>query len=188
MEAKVAAKSSGVTNVTMDVNMITGVGSQYFGGFTSATGYDVVSNVGYRNLLGQSLANTYSHGGEWSLYSLILSMNTQFTAPITVRFVVTFKNGVKVIFVLTAAQIEQANYQAGQSVDAEGHPIPDSSITNPNTAPGTFGGNYTFRTDSSLQNWLNAARDAGVPISGGSSRKIACVWVGSAMYCRYVYQ
>lgn len=104
MDRKATAKAAGQTYSTIVINTKTGFNESYLGNFNDIIGYDIASDVGLRNSVGQTLAQNYS-GFLPGLFSVLLSMSTPATAPITIRFVITLDNGVQVSFQLTAGQI-----------------------------------------------------------------------------------
>lgn len=59
---------------------------------------------------------------------------------------------------------ETPEYVQGSAKDSDGNPIPDGSAA---SNPAQFQGVYAFSTQSNLDNWLFAARVAGIPITNG---------------------
>ncbi len=202
LEQKTQAKLSGNPGlvITVDANNPTGASTMIvdpLGAWVNSNAYDVVSNPGVRNSIGASLANGYTgavtgsstlNSAIQNLVSTLMSASTAFTSPISIRIVITWKDGSKTTYEMSSGDVAEAKYVNGESRDERNQPIPDPAFTDPTTGGG-YSGTYTFNTNNAIDDWLNAAAQAGIQITGGSSGlRLSCSWVNTTLTCKRLNQ
>lgn len=155
--------------------------------------YDVINGGTFRNQLGTQLAKAVSgNTGDVSLdnlgvtlTSVLLSLNAPVVGQTTITIKIHWTNGTKTTFIIKPSNVSQAEYQAGMSTDENGNPIPDTAIVDPDTA-GTYDGQWTFNTTQSVDRWVQNARNRGISVTGGGSRRLSCTWNGQVLRCSFI--
>jgi hypothetical protein len=162
-------------------------------GFNDANTYDIVGSSNLRTQLEQqiaaSAAGATTGSSIWdslafALRSLSLSFLGQKIGVSSVTYVIIWKDGSKTVLKVEAGASHRAKYQPGESVDAEGNKVPDAAATDPATGP-SYAGQYYFENNSNLEEWLNAARMHGIPVTRGGSAQLSCSWKGTTLTCMY---
>lgn len=192
VEGKIEAQAKGdgliVVNISPDQYNGTLFSRDPFGGYSSLSAYDIVNSVTLRNSMGTKLAQGMSatKTGNVLLDDLGVTLNSVIMSmgfPTGFKIVITWKDGSKTSFTIDSATANQAQYVAGESKDSSGNPIPDASATTP-SAGGIYGGEYRFDTSQSLEKWVQAAINYGIPVTGGGdSRHLRCTWDGETLRC-----
>lgn len=171
-------------------------GGNPLGGFENSSAYDVVNSVTVRNMLGRNIAQSMAGATTSStqlndlavtLNSVLMSLTSPFSSQVSFTLVITWKDGTTTTFEIDSSSANQAEYVEGKSQDQNSNPIPDASITS-SAAGGTYGGQYHFDTTKSLSNWVNAAIDYGIPVTGqaSGSNRMSCTWDGRTLQCSYM--
>lgn len=160
-------------------------------GYGNSNAYEVVSSVAVRNGIGIKLARAMSltNTGNTVLDNLGITLNSVIMgmgAPNGFKIVISWKDGTKTTFIIDAASAHEAQYAPGESRDSNGQPIPDAAITTPN-AGNVYGGAYRFDSGSSLDKWVQAAINYGIPVTGmrSGSNRLSCSWDGKTLNCRF---
>lgn len=164
--------------------------------FKGSDAYEIVQNATARQNLGRRLAESFKGADEsspnWNSIASQLSMAVLTFGELygagTVTMVIEWRNGTVTVYRLTTANIDESKYENGESRDAQGNKIPDSAISNPETA-GSYVGSYYFGElpggANNLQRWMDSARMYGVPITGGAGgNRASCSWDGVTIRCK----
>lgn len=163
--------------------------------FKGSSAYDIVQNATLRQTFGQRLADAFkgtdSSSPLWnslagSVSQAVLSWGDSFGFG-TVTIYVTWRDGTVTVYKLTSENANEAKYINGESRDAQGNKIPDASITDPQTAA-SYVGSYYFGElpggNRALNEWLDAARMYGIPITGAGGNSVTCTWDGQTLRCQ----
>ncbi len=160
-------------------------------GFEGWSAYEVATDTNMRGQFGRALAASYAgattNSTVWnnlatSLKSLTmdwLSGNLNFDF---ITITVYWSDGSVTPMVIHKGNITQAEPVPGQSFDADGNRIPDPQVTRDGS---DYVGDYRFRRDETLENWLLAANRYGIPITGSPGRRMSCSWDGQTLRCHY---
>jgi hypothetical protein len=103
--------------------------------------------------------NTFLDGVD-SLISQLATGYFGFELTVTVYFA----DGSSIKIAYNKGNSQTPVYVEGSAKDSDGNPIPDGSVA---SNPAQFQGVYVFSTQSNLNNFLFAARVAGIPITNG---------------------
>ncbi|MCF7222345.1 hypothetical protein [Marilutibacter chinensis] len=195
LDAKMTAQASGASNVVVNISPDGYNGTLFannpFGGFSGSNAYEVAGSVTVRNQLGTNLAQSMTATGtsNQTLTDLGVTLNSVIMGmgfPSGFKIIITWKDGSKTTFTIDSSTANKAEYVPGESSDAQGNPIPDSSATNQDGAM-NYVGSYYFDSNGSLADWVRAAADYGIPVNGSASgsRRMSCSWDGRALVCHY---
>jgi hypothetical protein len=169
-------------------------GTTPLGGYNGFNAYDLVTSGTLRNSIGTLIANHWSGATTGSqslndnltaLRSLIQGGLIPGVTAFTRTVVIVWDDGSRSVFQIKPDTADIADYQEGQSTDANGNPIPEATTVGPGST--TFNGlEFTFRTDYDVERWVRQMRLLGVPVTGGQGRRIGCVRVGDGpLECHY---
>jgi len=167
-----------------------------FGGFANVSAYTVLASVTVRNGLGANLGAAKTTipgmvGLNQTLTAAVMSAGGMFGGgPVTITYILTFRNGTTVKYVLQANSVNEAKYVEGSARDTDNNPIPDGSLHQEGVASGYIGEFY-FSTQENLNSWIDAMERQGVPVTGvqrGEERRIECSWSEDfkSVNCRYL--
>lgn len=100
-----------------------------------------------------------------------------------VTVTVYWSDGSKTVMTIDKDDVTMMDYVPGQSYDSEGHRIPDYSAIG--SGGREYIGTYEFTNEDALNEWLYAASQHGIPITGSRSNRMSCNWDGRTLSCRY---
>jgi hypothetical protein len=160
-------------------------------GFDNANAALVAGDTNLQNALGTALAANYVGAdlGSTTLNDLafeVIALGLDFTGAAigfdAVTITLVWKDGGKTVMKMKGDNITQAEYVKGASYDADGNKLPDSSAVS--SGDGYVGG-YRFRDTTSVEDWVNAAAQYGIPIHGGHTNRMTCSWDGRRLVCHF---
>ncbi|MBB1061616.1 hypothetical protein [Marilutibacter spongiae] len=160
-------------------------------GFEGWSAYEVATDTNMRAQFGRALAASYAgattSSNTWnnlatSLKSLAVDWMSGRLNFDFITITVHWSDGSITPMVIRKGNVTLAEPIQGQSFDADGNRIPDPEVTQDGS---DYVGNYRFRSDANLDNWLYAANRYGVPITGTPSRRMSCSWDGQTLRCHY---
>lgn len=194
LDAKAAAQASGQKLVVVHISPGTYNGMLFardpFGGFSSVDAYEVIQSVNVRNGLGENLATALASTGtaNTTLNNLGVTLNSflfSMGMPSGFKIVITWADGSSSTFEIDSDSAHQAKYVPGESKDPNNLPIPDTSANSPDAGE-IYAGEYNFGGNTeSLQDWLQAAQMAGIPITGAQTGRLVCTWDGTTLECHF---
>ncbi|MCF7223808.1 hypothetical protein [Marilutibacter chinensis] len=100
-----------------------------------------------------------------------------------VTVTVFWSDGSRTVMTIDKDDVTTMDYVPGQSFDSEGNRIPDYSIGR--GSGDEYVGNYQFSNEDGLNEWLYAASQYGIPITGTRSKRMSCSWDGRTLSCHY---
>lgn len=200
LDKKIEAAESGKTNVVVHISPGSSnnwpMAGDPFGGFSNIDAFDVINSASVRTQLGANLARSHAAAQTSSeamnnllmtLNSVLMSITTPVSGQISFTIVITWKNGTQTTYTLDSSTANEAKYVQGASRTSEGNPIPDVSATVSPTGA-NYHGQYYFQTQSSLNDWVETARNLNITVSGSStgSQRMSCTWVETTLTCKYL--
>lgn len=165
--------------------------------YTNSNAHEIIQSATVRSSFGQNLASQVTgartSSNLWNslattLNSLSLGFLQQHAGIGSINFVVIWNDGSKSVFKFDSSTSTQAEYVAGKSTDANGNPIPDASVANPENAA-SYAGEYYFSQPNHLDDWMRSAQQYGIPVvrTGGGSgySRGNCSWDGQTLSCSF---
>ena len=141
--------------------------------------------------LGTSIAEAMALGNNPALKQLGMTLNSvamSMSLPVGFKIIIKWRDGSTTVFTVTSSTTHEAQYAPGESRDANGNPIPDSSI---NTGNGpNYAGEYHFSSGGQMAHWVNAGSNYGVILSGTptGSNSMRCYWDPNKTTLQCYYQ
>lgn len=161
-------------------------------GFEGWNAHHIATDANMRGQFARALAAHYTGAttgsNTWnnltvSLKSLALGWLGTMGRFDFVTITVYWSDGSKTVMRIDKDDVTTADYVPGESYDGDGNKIPDSSATG--SGGGDYVGNYQFGSQDALNDWLYAAGQYGIPISGSRSSRMSCNWDGRTLACHY---
>lgn len=167
-------------------------GQSPFGDFSDSNAYEVVNSASARTMLGRNIATALAAGGTGNaaidklgpaLNSFLLGLGDAGKIAIAI----VWNDGSRTTYSMDSHSTTEARYVSGESRDSLGNPIPDAAASS-GRAGEVYGGQFYFSSDAGLDDWVNTARNYGVPVTGSSSgsRRLSCTWVREHLACKFI--
>ncbi len=161
--------------------------------YRSSNTFDVVQSSTLRTRLGQYLAAEISGANtdspNWNALAESIQQQVLTWSGLkgggTITIIITWGDGSKTIYKITATNATEAAYVKGESRDSTGNKVPDESISDPATAP-SYAGSYYFGQTNDMNRWIRSAQQYGVPVTGSTSagNRMSCAWDGRTVTCK----
>ncbi|WP_148268079.1 hypothetical protein [Pseudoxanthomonas spadix] len=163
-----------------------------FDDLSGSNAYEVVNSASERTMLGQNIATALAASGTGNaaidklgpaLNSFMLGLGG--AGKLTI--VIVWSDGSKTTYYVDSQSTTEAKYVTGESRDSLGNPVPDAAASS-DRAGEIYGGQFYFSSDAGLSDWVNTARNYGVPVTGSSSgsRRLSCTWDGEHLACKFI--
>jgi len=189
----VALSESGSAVIVLDANRPGADGYPFPAAFGESNAHDIVRSASLRGMLGREIASMYTGAdtGNATWDSIALRIQSIGFSVIggklgvgSVIVVIKWKDKSRTVYELTPQNLYEADYVKGESADGDMNPLPDPAAVDPNTG-GSFAGEYVFSQPQGLNNWVQTARQFGIPVTNTSSGKLRgrCDWDGRRLSC-----
>ncbi|MBB1088641.1 hypothetical protein H4F99_09085 [Lysobacter sp. SG-8] len=160
-------------------------------GFENANAALVAGDVNLQAALGRALAANYV-GATTSSVAIndlafeLISLGIDFMGAAvgfeSITITLVWNDGSRTVMSMSGDHTTEAAYVRGKSYDRDGNRLPDASAIHDGD---NYIGGYTFRRESTIEDWVNTASQYGIPVSGTRSNRMSCSWDGNRLTCRF---
>lgn len=143
-------------------------------GFTGFSARDITWSVQARESVGRSVATRDFPGAAGRLAGILQGVMIEAARVVVgdaqLRIIVIFPDGSSGVFVIDQNHTTQAKFEFGSARDSEGNIVPDQSHVEGQPNHLALVGQHRFTQDQNLADWLQRARQLGIPVSDRRER------------------